>query len=178
LCVGAADWRKTTEGMLSALDRVRRSAGGSEVVMAWAGRLDPPDRARVEQQASERQLGGALRLLGWVPDGDVAALMRGAVALFFVSRIEGFGYPIVEAMACGCPVVGSARPATVEIAGDAMLAVDPERPDAIAGAVATLLRDPDERRRLAERGAARSRDFRLSRMADETLAVYRRVARA
>lgn len=176
LFVGAADWRKNAEGMLAALHLLRRGPNGRDVVLAWAGRLDPPDLSRVQQEASDRRLGEALRLLGWVPDADLAALMRGAVALLFVSRIEGFGYPIVEAMACGCPVIGSDRPATIEIGGEAILTVDPERPEAIAAAVSTLLADARERRRLAECGAVRTRAFSLDRMADETVQVYRRMA--
>ena len=69
-----------------------------------------------------------------------------------MSRIEGFGYPLVEAMACGCPVIGSDQPAIVEMAGDAASLVDPERPEAIAEAIGALAGDVRQRRLLSERG--------------------------
>jgi glycosyltransferase involved in cell wall biosynthesis len=81
-------------------------------------------------------------------------------------------------MAAGCPVIAADRPATVEMAGDAAVLVDPERPQAIADAASALMRDSAERRRLAELGLARSKVFDAGRMADETLAVYRQVSHA
>jgi glycosyltransferase involved in cell wall biosynthesis len=176
LYAGAADWRKNAEGMIAALAAVRCES--SDIVLAWAGQLDAAARARIERLAARHGLGDGVRLLGWVPDEELAGLMRGAVCLLFVSRIEGFGYPMLEAMACGCPVVASRRPAAMEMGADAMCAVDPESPGGIAAAVASLAGDCSEWARLAERGVLRSRQFSLARMADETLAVYRRVAAA
>jgi alpha-1,3-rhamnosyl/mannosyltransferase len=176
LCVGGGDWRKNAEGMLDALVDVRRQAGSDEPVLVWAGRLSASERARVERLAGERRIRHALRLIDWVPDADLWALFRGAIALLFVSRAEGFGYPVVEAMALGCPVVGANCSATAEIAGDAAWLVDPERPAMIADAAIALMRHADQRRSLIERGLIRCRAFEISRMADETLDVYRRVA--
>jgi alpha-1,3-rhamnosyl/mannosyltransferase len=116
-------------------------------------------------------------LLGYVPDFELAALYRGAVAQLFVSHAEGFGYPVVEAMACGCPVITSDRSSTAEIAADAALLVDPESPDAIASAILELAASEQERSRFSGRGAARANRFSLERMADGTLEVYRRVIR-
>lgn len=177
LYVGGADWRKNPEGMLDAIARVRHRLGVQAPVLAWAGALDAVARGHVRRLADERRLGEGLRLLGWIPDDDLAALGRGAAALLFVSRAEGFGYPLVEAMALGCPVIAGNRMAAAEVAGDAALLVDPELPDAVADAILRLLADHDgERRRLIERGLARCRAFDVDRMADETLEVYRRVA--
>jgi glycosyltransferase involved in cell wall biosynthesis len=178
LYVGAADWRKNPDGMLGALEILWRR-GGDQPPLVWAGRLGKRDLALIHRLAAERGIQpGALKLIGWVPDEEVTALMRGALALLFVSRLEGFGYPIVEAMAAGCPVIAADRPATVEMAGDAAVLVDPERPQAIADAASALMRDSAERRRLAELGLARSKVFDAGRMADETLAVYRQVSHA
>jgi glycosyltransferase involved in cell wall biosynthesis len=89
--VGAADWRKNPEGMLSALEILWRR-GGDQPLLVWAGRLGKRDLALIHRLAAERGIRhGALKLLGWVPDEEVTALMRGAIALLFVSRLEGFG---------------------------------------------------------------------------------------
>ena len=176
LFVGAADWRKNADGMLGALNIVRQRTGAADVVLAWAGRIDPDQLAALVDHAARTHARDALRLLGYVPDEELAAIMRGAVALLLVSRLEGFGYPAVEAMACGCPVIGSDRPATREMAANAAWLVDPERPEAIAEALLTLLDDASERRRLSERGIERSRTFGLPQMAEQTADVYRRTA--
>ena len=178
LYVGGADWRKNPEGMFDALVRLRRRAGSDAPLLAWVGRLEGRDLTSVRRLVAAYGIGDAVRLIGWIPDADLAALARAAVALLFVSRAEGFGYPVIEAMASGCPVVAGNSPAIAEIAGDAARFVDPERADAIADAVATLLRDASERRRCIDRGLARCRAFDVARMADETLDVYRRVASA
>jgi glycosyltransferase involved in cell wall biosynthesis len=173
LFVGAADWRKNAAGMLAAMKMVRKRAETADVVLAWAGRIDAEDLTAVRTCARESGASDALLLLGYIPDADLAALLRGAIALLFVSRIEGFGYPAIEAMACGCAVIGSDRPATKEMAGDAACLVDPERPDAIADAIVALADNPQERSRFAQSGLNRSRRFSLQRMAEQTADVYR-----
>ena len=169
LFVGGADWRKNAAGMFDVLAALGTRAGFDAPLLAWAGRLDEQERPRLMAMAAERGVADRLRLLGWVPDATLAALFRGASALLFLSRAEGFGYPMVEAMASGCPVVCGRSAAALEIGGDAAIAVDLDRTDAIADAVSLLLRDDAERRRCAGRGLARSR------AAGETLDVYRRV---
>ena len=173
LFVGAADWRKNADGMLAAMKILRKRTESADIVLAWAGRLDADDLAAVQSYARELGVTGALLMLGYVPDPDLAALLRGAIALLFVSRIEGFGYPAIEAMACGCAVIGSERPATREMSGDSACLVDPERPEAIADAVIALADNPQERRRFAESGLNRSHRFSLQRMAEQTADVYR-----
>ncbi len=175
LFVGAADWRKNAEGMLRALAIARRSE--PDLVLAWAARLDPDELDAVRSAAREAGVGDALRLLGYVPDAELAALYRGALAQLFVSRAEGFGYPLLEAMASGCPVIASDRATMAEIAGDAAWLVDPERPEAIADAIVGLTRSGSERQRLRDAGIARAARFTLARMAAGTLDVYRDVAR-
>jgi glycosyltransferase involved in cell wall biosynthesis len=91
LYVGAADWRKNPEGMLSALE-ILWGRGGDQPLLVWAGRLGKRDLALIHRLAAGRGIRhGALKLLGWVPDEEVTALMRGALALLLVSRLEGFG---------------------------------------------------------------------------------------
>lgn len=174
--VGGGDWRKNPEGMLKALAILRQRDRGGEPRLVWAGRLSSSERRTVERLAETYRVRDGVHRLGWIPDEELWPLIRGAVALLFVSRAEGFGYPVVEAMALGCPVIAADRSSTVEIAGDAACVVDPERPETIADAVTMLMRDADRRRCLVDRGLIRSRAFDLCRLADETLDVYLRVA--
>jgi len=175
LCVGAADFRKNHHLMLEALSDARKRSPESDLILVWAARLDLATQVELRRAAFEHGVSSALRLLGYVSDEELAALYRGAIAQLFPSRAEGFGYPVVEAMASGCPVVTSDRSSLAEIAGDAALLVDPESADAIADAIVSLLDVPGERERLSARGSGRAKRFALEHMANLTLDVYRNV---
>jgi glycosyltransferase involved in cell wall biosynthesis len=120
-------------------------------------------------------LGGQVRFLGYCPGHELPALYRGAGCLLFPSLFEGFGMPVLEAMASGCPVVCSNTTSLPEIAGDAALLVDPSDPEALAAAVHQLLTDPDLRAELIARGLARAAAFSWPRHTLETIAVLKRV---
>ncbi|MEB2322933.1 MAG: glycosyltransferase family 1 protein [Sorangiineae bacterium] len=169
LYVGGADWRKNPEAMCAA------TAATPDISLVWAGALRPEERARAQAIAAARGLGARLRFTDWIDDATLGALRRGALAELFVSRMEGFGYPVLEAMACGCPVITSNRSSMAEIAGDAAILVDPEDHAALASALAALTRDSAERRRLRDAGVAHARGYGIERMAAETLEVYRAV---
>jgi len=94
------------------------------------------------------------------------------------SLIEGFGLPVLEAMARGVPVACSNRPALPEVAGDAALLFDPEDQSAVTEAVRRLLRDDELARTLAERGVKRASELTWERTAQATLESYRKAARA
>jgi glycosyltransferase involved in cell wall biosynthesis len=171
VCVGDADWRKNSDGMFRALARVRQT--DPELELAWCGKLSE-DRARsVRAQAEALGAVSGCKFVGYVPDPVLQAVYRAALATLFVSRAEGFGYPVLEAMASGCPVVTSNVSSLPEVAGDAALLVDPENPVAIAQAIASLASDPALRENLKRRGLERARRFSLESQARETLAVYR-----
>jgi alpha-1,3-rhamnosyl/mannosyltransferase len=108
-----------------------------------------------------------------VPERDLPALYAGAGGFVFPSLWEGFGLPVLEAMAAGVPVVASRRGALPEIAGEAALLVEPGV-EPLADALGQLLGDPGLRCRLGEAGARRAQAFSWERTARETLAVYRR----
>lgn len=121
---------------------------------------------------------GAVRFLGYVDQHDLPFLYAGALALAYPSRYEGFGLPVVEAMACGVPVVTSSASCLPEVAGEAALLVDPDDEGAMANALKRLVEDAALRERLRAAGLARAREFTWTRCAERTLEIYRAAARA
>ena len=121
------------------------------------------------------QLDEHVRYLGYVPDEDLPALYSGATLLAFPSLYEGFGLPVLEAMACGTPVVTANVSALPEVAGDAALQVDPRNIDALAEAMGRLLSDDTLHADLRARGLERAKQFSWERTARETLSVYQAV---
>src|SRR5262249_36156489 len=115
----------------------------------------------------------AVVLLGFITDEELAVLYRAATAHLFVSRLEGFGYTVVEAMASGCPVVASSGSSLDEVAGDASLTVDPEDPRAIGEALHRPAPDPALRASLSSKGRARAPLFSRLEQARGTAAAYR-----
>ena len=117
--------------------------------------------------------GDGVRWLGEVQDEDLARLYRGARAVAYVSLYEGFGLPVLEAMACGAPVVAARGDALEEVSGGAAVLVDPLDPDAIAAGLHEAI---DRREELRPLGLARARVFDWRRVARETVGVYREAA--
>jgi alpha-1,3-rhamnosyl/mannosyltransferase len=147
------------------------------VKLVWAGRPAPGRIDAIRRLARELGQADAFVELGHVADHDLTALYRRAACLLFVSRCEGFGYPLVEAMASGCPVIASGTSSLAEVAGDAAVTVDPEAPAAIADAMRLLLDDPAERQRFVAAGAERARSFSVASMARATIQIYDQLLR-
>ena len=171
LFVGLLEPKKNVKAVLAAVARLRaaRVWDGTELVVAGAAGWGPDPRRTVQRLA----LDGVVRFLGPVPDADLPALYGDALAFVFPSLWEGFGLPVLEAMATGAPVVASRRGALPEITGGAALLVEPD-PEPLAAALGTILADSGLRARLREAGLARAATFSWERAATETLAVYRR----
>jgi glycosyltransferase involved in cell wall biosynthesis len=129
---------------------------------------------------ARRDLGTSddVRFLGWLGPAELEGLYAAAECFVFTSRYEGFGMTVLEAMARGLPVACSRASAIPEVAGDAALLFDPERVDQIAGAIRSLLGDPQLRARLAEAGRRRAAEFSWERTARGTIATYRRAVEA
>jgi glycosyltransferase involved in cell wall biosynthesis len=171
LFVGLLEPKKNLPALLDAVARLERRGAWGDTRLCLAGARgwgldDLP--ARVSRLGLER----IVRFLGPVAEADLPALYAGALAFAFPSLWEGFGLPVLEAMAAGAPVVASRRGALPEITEGAALLVEPE-PDALADALATVLADKPLRERLREAGLARARAFSWERTARETMAVYR-----
>ncbi len=120
----------------------------------------------------------AVHFTGYVPFGDLPAIYNLGDFFAFPSLYEGFGLPVVEAMASGVAVLTSNTSSLGEIAGDAAVTIDPTNTDAIAGAIARLATNAELRRDLAERGLHRARGFSWTQSARDMLAVYHRAAGA
>jgi glycosyltransferase involved in cell wall biosynthesis len=114
----------------------------------------------------------AVRHLGYVDRDDTVGLYAAASVMVFPSRFEGFGLPLLEAMACGTPIVCSPVASIPEVAGDAVLYVDPGEPASLAAAVLRLLEDDVLRARLAQAGRKRVSRFSFTETARHTLAVF------
>jgi glycosyltransferase involved in cell wall biosynthesis len=121
-------------------------------------------------------VGDRVRFTGYVPDADLPGLYAGAEAFALVSLYEGFGLPVLEAMACGAPVLVSNVSSLPEVAGDAALTVDPLDLDAVAGALARLLEDSSLTASLRGAAAANVERFCWLRTARETIATMEEVA--
>ncbi len=173
LYVGGLEWRKNAEGMLAA---IARAGAELELDLAFVGLLDEGELCRLRALAQSLGVPARLRPLGYVSDADLAALYRRSVAHLLISRAEGFGLTLVEAMACGAPVVATAGSSLAEVAGEAAILVDPDDVSAIAAALVSLTRDLDLRESLRKKGVARAARFSREACAAATLRVYERVA--
>ena len=162
--------RKNAEAVLQAAASI---AGGFEIVALGRSR-STAERVDVAQKAEALGLSPRMKLLGDVPFDDLRALYSGALALVYPSVYEGFGMPVLEAMACGCPVITSNRSSLPEVAGDAAMLVDPTSAPEIAGAIASLVSDADQRDRLRLAGLARAELFTWRRTAEGMLGSFER----
>ena len=118
---------------------------------------------------------GELRLLGYVPDKSIPPLYAGAAAFCYPSRYEGFGLPVLEAMASGVPVLTSNRTSLPEVVGDAGVMVDPDDVDGMREHLQRLLEDRAYADELGRRGQVRAQTFSWERCAHETVSVYHKV---
>ena len=172
LAVGTLEPRKNLTTLLAAFARLRRNGevdADLRLVLAGArGWLEEPIFATVRSLGLE----DAVRFTGFVDDDDLPAVYSGAALFVFPSLHEGFGLPLLEAMACGVPVVTSNVSSMPEVAGDAATLVDPRDGEGLAAAIGRLLRDEALRDRLREAGIARARQFSWEATARRTLDAY------
>jgi alpha-1,3-rhamnosyl/mannosyltransferase len=135
----------------------------------------PEADLRTRQRAEAAGVTDRLRLLGQVPDEALPAIYQGATLFLYPTLYEGFGLPVVEAMASGVPVITSNTSALREIGEGSAQLVNPLDLEALARAIAHAMADPEHRASLAELGRRRAREFSWERAARRTLAIYRSV---
>jgi len=169
LFVGTPQPRKNIARVVEAFSVVTQ--GLAQVQLVIAGKFTPTlERLRRLHHAAFAS--SRVVATGYVSDDDLACLYSGCLALVFPSLYEGFGIPVLEAMACGAPVITSNTTALPEAAGDAALLVDPEDTATIAAAMRCVLDAPDLRAALRARGFAHARQFTWARTARATVEAY------
>ena len=176
--LGTEQPRKNLATLLRAFARLKREPRFRSLKLVKAGAsadVTSPFRAKTLRVVDALGLRGEVLFTERLERSEFAAYLSGAECLVLPSLYEGFGLPILEAMACGCPVVVSNVTALPEVAADAGFLVDPLDPRAIADAVASILDDVRLREDLRQRGLARAASFSWDRAAEETLRVYDRV---
>ena len=175
LYVGQFDARKNMSGLLGAFaSAAERDAELRLVVVGDLGKLASHLRGALETVRVPRD---RVVVTGFVDDTTLAALYAGAECLLHAALLEGFGLTALESLAAGTPVVGYAGGAVAEVVGDAGLLVPSGDADALAHALGRFLEDGGLRATLRSRARPRANAFSWDRAAEETLAVYRRVAR-
>jgi glycosyltransferase involved in cell wall biosynthesis len=173
LHVGDLHLRRNLAAALRAVIGVRRRHAGLAslgLVLAGADRGGGADLVREASRAGHQ---GAVLLAGVVTEERLLALYQHADAFVYPSRYEGFGLPLLEAMACGRPVIASTAGALPEIVGDAGILCDPDDEPGFSGAVEQALLAPGTANELGARARKRAQSFTWRRTAEQTLEVYR-----
>lgn len=179
LHVGVFSERKNIPVLLHAIAWLRDQGKFGQYQLVLAGKEAPGvvGARRIEETIRELNLYDTVVTAGHVPDAQLPGLYAGAKLLTMPSLCEGFGFPVLEAMAVGSPVVASNASSLPEIAGDAALLVPPGDERALAEAIHTLLQDNHLRAQLRVKGQAQAQKFTWQRAAEETIAVYHAAVR-
>jgi len=174
LFVGMIEPRKNLIGLIEAFDilKSRRPLPHKLVVVGRRGWLWEATMARVERSPYRSEI----IFPGFIPDEQLSALYSAAETFAFPSHYEGFGLPVLEAMACGTPVVASRASSLPEVVGDAGMQVDPDDPESLASALELLAITPEMRADFRQRGLQRAATFNWGVAARAMLDVYHKVA--
>lgn len=178
LWAGQLESRKNIGRLLQAFARIKDRVP-HDLVLAGAQRFTFPMAAGVEEDLKlidELSLRDRVHFPGWIPHADLPSVYCLADEFSFPSLHEGFGIPLLEAMACGCPIVTANTCAPPEVVGDAALLVDPMSVDAIATGMLELLMNVELRERNVARGLNRVKEFGWERCARTVLALFESVA--
>ena len=171
LSIGTLQPRKNHIRLIEAFDRALRDSQYNLVLAGGKGWMYDEVRAQV----SKYELQDRVIFPGFVAEEHLAALYSAADVMAFPSLYEGFGLPVLEAMACGVPVLVSTAPCLPEVAGDAALIVDPQDVSAMAAAIEALVFQPELRDGLRAKGLTRAAQFRWEKSAAELLGIYREI---
>ncbi|HYC23417.1 MAG TPA: glycosyltransferase family 1 protein [Candidatus Bathyarchaeia archaeon] len=169
LYVGTLEPRKNLVQVIRAMSAMKKRV--PLVCAGWAGWQND----EFEREVARHGLAGDVLRIGRVSDQALALLYSGARCLVYPSLYEGFGLPLVEAMACGCPVVCSDRASLPEVAGGAAILVPVGDDEGMAASLERMVNGSAERSRLVACGLERARSFSWRRTAEETVAVFRRL---
>ena len=173
LYVGAFKAHKNLTTLLAAFARIRERLPDHRLVLVGPSQWSYPE---LDQAIADLRLADAVQVRGFVPEAELPALYAGASMFVLPSLYEGFGLPVLEAMACGTPVVCTNATSVPEVADDAAVMVDPLDVDALGDAILRLCLDRDLSAQLRTRGLAQAARFSWSRTAEEYVALYRELA--
>jgi glycosyltransferase involved in cell wall biosynthesis len=171
LCVSALIAHKNLARLIDAFAALEIERDAVLVIVGHHGL----EKDALASRAASVGVANRVRLTGWIDRGDLEALYREARVFVYPSLIEGFGMPILEAMARGVPVASSTAGALIEVGGEAAEYFDPRDTESMTGALRRLIVDQQRRSQLIALGHERVREFTWARCAEETLAAYRRV---
>ncbi|WP_287035969.1 glycosyltransferase family 1 protein [Desulfobacter sp.] len=169
LFVSSLEPRKNIDLLINAL--MISSTDIPLVLVGWKGWGQKKWREKIK----DRQLANRIIMTGHIPDHDLRAVYSGARALVYPSLYEGFGLPIVEAMACDCPVICSNAASMPEAAGNAAVLVNPYSSDEFAHAIDTIVHDSRVRDELVKKGRAQAAAFTWRKTAGQTVEVFKKV---
>jgi glycosyltransferase involved in cell wall biosynthesis len=169
LYVGTIDSRKDLPRLRAAYDLLPPDC--ADVALVFAGRTAFGAERLVRQLARPPKRGHVI-MLDYVPRETLPALYAGASVFVYPSRYEGFGLPVLEAMACGAPVIVSSDAALAELVGEAGVVLQTGTPGELTQAIERLLRSDASRAELRQRGQARARDYTPRRLGEATARVY------
>lgn len=169
LAVGTREPRKNLPALVRAFASIADSIPHDLVHAGSAGWLTD----ELDEAVAEAKLGDRIRFVDYVPHEELPLWYSAADCFVMASLYEGFGLPLLEAMACNAACIASNRSSLPEVAGDAALLCDPDR-DSIATAIATLLHDGELRQRFRAAGPTRAAEFTWQRTAALTAASYRK----
>ncbi len=174
LYLGTLEPRKNIERLIEAYSIIKREKPEETPILVIAGRKGWMYDAIFEKV---RKLGlrDSIIFTGYIEDNDVPVLMRGALVFLFPSLYEGFGLPVIEAMACGTPVLTSTASSLPEVAADSALLVDPYSVNDIAEAMNSLTRDETLRNELSQKGLARADVFSWNATAETFMNIFRQL---
>lgn len=172
LHVSAFSRRKNPETLLKSFYIVKKKISDIVLVIVGSGWNNP----LVQKLINELGLQDHVKMLGWIPKEDLVALYNGAEVLLFPSLHENFGLPIVEAMACGCPVVTSNAYAIPEIVGDAAILCNPYDYNCFANAILNILFDTQTYKEVVKKGLERAKLFCWDVHIDKVASIYNRIA--
>jgi glycosyltransferase involved in cell wall biosynthesis len=173
LYLGAGDPRKDLNTLLAAFaeSRLRREAR-----LVLAGNLGKDRTRELSAQARKLRVEHVVQFAGYVPEASVPALYRQATVHAFLSSYEGFGLPVIEALACGAPTITSTGSSLDEVAGDGALVVPCGEQAALLEALESAAYDSQCRAELKQRGLARAATFTWRKCAEQTIAFWQRAA--
>ncbi len=176
LYIGRQDTHKNLARLISAFSQVAKDgSGGNRDIELWlVGPQDPRYTPALTAQTASLALTNQVRFLDYVAYDRLPVLLGGAIALTFPSLWEGFGLPVLEAMACGTPVITSNLSSLPEVAGDAALLIDPYSTDELAEAMTAVLNDSSLSQQLKNAGLARASCFKWEKTGQQTADILSR----